>query len=918
MPYSVLKTKLYRPQVRAGVVSRRRLIDRLQAGMDGSLILLSAPAGFGKTTLICDWLSQLNEPSTWISLDEDDNELARFMVYFISALQRIEPGLGEKKLTAIQTSQALDPHILITDLINEVSSLDYPFVFVLEDYHRITIPEIHDVVSFLLEHIPRQMRLVINSRIDPPLPISRYRAERAMTEIRGADLCFSTPEAETFLNQTMDLGLPHDTIEALVTRTEGWIVGLQLAAVSMENLSRSERVSFIRAFTGTEAFILDYLVAEVINRQPETIKTFLLQTSILERLCGPLCETVVQTACQENPSPRPTGQEILEYLEHHNLFVVPLDNKRRWYRYHHLFTDLLRNQLEISEPQLVPRLHQRASLWYEKQHLLQEATIHSLAAQDYTQAATLIERSFLARMSHGEDFGTMLGRLQALPEEIIRARPNLGIWYAWMLSITLQLDAVEPRLKEIEDSSGDQLSEDHRLQIAVLRAEVARNRNDFPTAIETCTKVLETIRENPSNHILRIQARTGAVINLAWAYLLHGEMIKAQRSFSDALEISTAAGSITLILLALRGLALCYKWQGMLKQAVECCRRGLQRVSEESRAHYRHVVPAATYIYLEMGDLMREWNRLDEAADYLWKGIELGRRFHIDAGTLRDGYIAYARLKHARGDASAAKDIIEQAERLAEENTVVPKFGSPIDSLKVQLHLDQSAEFGDSYLGQGAKADEWADEHGLNEEARAASLNQETAYLVWVRLLIAGKDHAKALRITEALINGAEANGRAGRVIEVLILRALVLLEMSKHDEAIDALGRSLELAEPSGYMRIFADEGAPLAALLQGMAGHARFGDYAGRLLEAFQQEKQLSSSLQPRTAAQLIEPLSDREMEVLRFLPCNWTGAKIAEKLFVSANTIKTHLKNIYGKLGAHSRYEAVEKARKLNLLD
>ena len=468
MSVPILTTKLYKPPPRFGLVARPRLIEQLNQSLQGKLTLVSAPAGFGKTTLVSDWLRYADRPAAWLSLDHEDNDPARFLAYFIAALREVNDSLGIKGLEMLQAPQPPAAETVLATLINEIAAAPNDFILVFDDYHVIESQVIDEALLFLIDHLPRQMHLIIVSRTDPSLPLPRLRASGQLTEIRADDLRFTHHEAAVFLNTVMGLRLSRENVAALETRTEGWIAGLQLAALSMQGLRQaSDITAFIDGFTGSKRYIIDYLADEVLQQRPGGTRDFLLQTSILDRLSGPLCEAV-------------TGldncQTILETLERANLFIVPLDDERCWYRYHHLFTDLLRNRLEALQPELVPGLHRRASAWYETEDSISEAITHSLAAKDWEKAAQLIDQTMNEMMGRGEFFTTMLNRLKSLPPEIIRARPHFGVSYAWLLSITLQLDAVEPRLQEVEEITGDQLSEDIRLQIAVVRTALARQR----------------------------------------------------------------------------------------------------------------------------------------------------------------------------------------------------------------------------------------------------------------------------------------------------------------------------------------------------------------------------------------------------------------------------------------------------------
>ena len=935
MATPLLQTKLYIPPLRPELVPRPRLIERLNAGLDRKLTLVSAPAGFGKPTLLSEWIhggDAATAPlrAAWLSLDEDDNDPARFLAYFIAALQMVEENIGEGTPSALQSPQPPPIEAILTPLLNEIATIPNGFTLVLDDYHLIKAKPIHDALTFLLDHLPPPMRLVIATRQDPPLPLARLRGRGHMTEIRAGDLRFTEEEATAFLNQTMGLGLTPDEVSALEARTEGWIAGLHLAALSLKG--EADRAAFIRAFAGDDRHVMDYLVSEVVSRQSEAVQRFLLHTAILERLCGPLCDAVLDSDGQPG-----SGQAILEYLEQANLFIVPLDNRRQWYRYHHLFADLLRHRLRRTVgAQGIAPLHRRASAWYAHNDMMSEAIAHSLVAKDWEQAAQLIGQAFDDMCCRGEYYTTMLSWLEMLPDEIVRARPSLGILYAWMLSINLQLDAVEPRLQEMERMADGQLPVDLRLQIAAIRATLARQRNDVAIAIELSHQVLKVLAEDPSDS--NLLAYTGVVFNLAWTHLMEGDVVKARPRFSEARTLSQSAGSITLTLDAMRGLARVQILQGQLRQAVETYRQALQ-LADKVTQQSGQAVPAAAPVHLELADLLRERNQLDEAAHHLAQGIELSRQWQILGEDLRNSYVYQARLKQARGDAAGALDAIRQAEQLAQAYRAVPRFGDPIAACRAQLTLAQAVSIGGAFDPAWKRkrrhleaVEQWAETRGLRADGSINLVDDEFEYVIWVRLLIAQNEPSQALQLLARLLQGAEDGGRTGRVIEILTLQALAQQALGDTDQALIALERALSLAEPEGYVRLFVDEGPPMARLLlrlcSGQVHEATARgiapDYARRLLAVFEAETKDEEpalrrppSVSRGEAEGLVEPLSERELEVLGLIAEGLTNQEIASRLFLALNTVKVHTRNIYGKLGVNSRTQAVAKARTLGIL-
>ncbi len=933
-PNQPLTTKLYIPPTRADIVSRPRLIERLYQGLSCKLTLVSAPAGFGKTTLISEWLSGLDRPSAWLSLDGGDNDLARFLTYVMAALQNIDAtpstlppsgasgqALGQTTQALLQTPQLPALETLLGPLINEIAALDTSLVLVLDDYHAITLSTIHQTLSFLLEHMPANMHLVIATREDLPLSLARLRALQQMTEIRGGNLRFTESETAAFLNQTMGLNLTPEAIRALETRTEGWIVGLQLAALSMQEEPPERIPAFIQAFTSSHRYIVDYLTEEVLRRRPSGTKSFLLQTSILDRLTGPLCDAVCEASCEGD------GQATLERLEKANLFLIPLDSERRWYRYHHLFAELLHNQLEAAQPELVPTLHRRASMWFEGEGLLSEAVTHSIAAKDWQLAAGQILRTMIEMMGRGENYTTLLRQLEALPDEIVRASPHLGIMYAYVLAIRIQLDRVEPRLQEIESTAGDQLTTELELQIKDVRAHAAVLQNNGERAFELSKEVLEALPEDQADdNPLQRQARMGMVFNFGHIYLFFkGNATNAQHWYAETLALCQAAGSTTLSLRAMMGLAQAQQLQGHLHLAYGTCQQGLQ-LAKTTEERYGRGLPATAWVQVVLGDLLREWNRLDEAADYLEKCIELCRLWQV-GDMLCASYLYQARVRQAHGDFAGALDSIRQAEQLPQTYRDVPWTGGPIPACRAQLALAQvrsmphlpERESAFTVGGLGA-VERWVKESRLSLDGAVSSLKQEFAYLIWARLLIAQDQSGPALKLLARLHQAAENGDRTGRVIEVLALKALALQSLGDTEKAIFALQNALALAEPEGYIRLFVDEGAPMAALLHRVAARGIVSHYANKLLAAFGVgEHEIASPPLPDSPSSSLplEPLSDRELEMLGWLNTDLSTPEIAAELVVSVNTVRTHIKRIYSKLDAHSRYEAVERAKELGLL-
>jgi LuxR family maltose regulon positive regulatory protein len=917
MPAPIIATKLYIPPPRPGLVRRARLIDRLQAGLQRApgLVLICAPAGFGKTTLVSEWVHQATDGGrapaphpgkvAWLSLDRDDNDLPRFLTYLIAALQTIAPTAGEATLGALQSAQPPPTDVLLTALLNDLAALG-DAALVLDDYHAIESPQVDEALTFFVEHLPPRLRLVIASREDPPLPLARLRARGQLTELRAAELRFTPDEAAAFLNQAMDLRLSASEIAALEARTEGWIAGLQLAALSMQG--RSDTAGFIRAFTGSHRFVLDYLMEEVLQRQPEAVRDFLLQTSILERLCGALCGSVTGAS---------DGRGLLETLERGNLFVMQLDDERRWYRYHHLFADVLHARLLDEQPGRVSELHRRASLWYERNDLPEEAIRHALAAKDYARAATLIERVWLA-MDLTYRSAAWLQWARQLPNELIRAHPVLCLGVAWALLNGGELEASEPYLREAERWI-DPTPEDAERMVVVdeaeyraLPASIAGARayralalGDIPGTIGHAGRALALAAEDDA---LRRAQATGLLGLAAYA---GGDLVAAERSLRTFQAQARQEGEMADALGLTFILANIWLVQGRLREAAGAYREAL------SQAERLAALPiGASDLYRGLGELLCEQGDLEGAAQQLAAAQRIGEQAALTGWPHRLG-VAQARLVAARGELPAALGLLEEAERQYVRN---PLPDQPIAALKARLWVRQ---------GRLSAAIGWAREQNLSP-VDEPDASREFDHLTLARVLIAryrsdGDEEAlrEARRLLESLQQAAEAGGRAGSVIEILMLQALARQAQGDIPAAISTLERALTLAEPEGYVRLFADEGEPVRTLLRdaGLRTGRREGGaswmligYVDQLLAVFEPARE------PRFVAPappLVEPLSARELEVLKLLCTELSGPEIAGRLSVSLNTLRTHTKNIYGKLGANSRRAAVRRAQEAGLV-
>lgn len=902
---ALLVTKLYIPYARPtqGVVPRPRLLDRLSHGLASRLILVSAPAGFGKTTLLSEWLAVCGRPAAWLSLDAADNDPVRFQRYLVAALQTIAPQIGGTAQESLRSPQPPPVESILTLLVNEICSLPDHLILVLDDYHTIEAAAIHSAMAFLLDNLPPRLHLVIATRADPPLPLARWRSRSQLVEVRTDDLRFTPDESATFLNQVMGLSLSAEDIAALESRTEGWIVGLQMAAISMQG--RTDAAAFIRTFSGSHHYVMDYLVEEILSRQPEDIRTFLLQTSILERLAGSLCDAVTGQA---------RSQAVLERLEEANLFLVPLDDERRWYRYHHLFRDVLRAKLRREYPaQEIQALHRRASQWYEQHGQIDKAVRHALQVKDFDRVAALIER-FAGLVLQRGDLTTLLHWLGALPDTPVRASPRLSMIYAWTLLTSSQFEAVEPRLQDVERALGitaNRAAKDPMLsvdlrgalgEVLCIRANLAFHHADLPRVLTLSQQATDCLTDDVETGLFHTRPMLRGVVtfNTALAHEFSGDVRLASEMFDETIALSRPINNAHLVMLSFSHLAHMQSIQGRLRQAVRTYHQAIQYAQESTFPPS----PLLGMVHVGLGNVLCEWNELERAQSHVRQGIDLARLWS-NWETLVPGYLCLARLQAARGDwVGAAQVLTDLADRM-------PPLQSPWGMPLVRAH---QARLG-MWQGDLDAAAAWVWQTDLSVEGDLAYLREPEA-IILARVLAALGRLDDAARLFERLLAAAEAGERTGRVIEVLIGQSLVLQAQGKPDTALATLKRTLALAEPEGYMRVFIDEGAAMAGLL---AQVTSFPAYAARLLAAFQGPEARGAGA-PGAVAQpstLLEPLSQRELEILRLLAGGLSNRQIAERLVLAVGTVKAHVHTIYGKLGVQGRVQAITRARELNLL-
>ncbi|MFB9327064.1 LuxR C-terminal-related transcriptional regulator [Paenibacillus aurantiacus] len=898
-PTAVLATKLHIPAPRTKIVFRPRLFERLNEGLDRKLTLIAASAGYGKTTLVSEWAAGCQRPLSWLTLDEGDNDFPRFLTHLIAALQRIAEHIGGGVIRAFLSPQPPSTESMLTMLINEISALPHPFVLVLDDYHTIRAKSVEDSITFLLEHAPPQMHLVIATREDPQLPLGRLRARGHLTELRVADLCFTPGEAAEFLNQAMGLGLAASQITMLEGRTEGWIAGLQLAALSMQG--RKDIPAFIQAFAGDNRYIVDYLVEEVLHRQSEPMRRFLLQTSILDRLHGPLCDAVTG---QEGGSAR------LHALERGNFFIVALDDARHWYRYHHLFAEVLSAHLKADQPELAAALHRRASAWFEQHGTADEAIRHALAAADFARAADLLELAWPA-MRQGKRGAAMLSWLKSIPDELVRRRPVLSAAYAWALLTRGELKAAQDRLLDAERwlaltkdplarpsaASGEMVIVDeeefHCLPgtIAGYRAVLAQAQGDIAAAMKYARLTLDLA---PADDYLRRGAATALLGLASWTI---GDLETAHQTFADGMASVQLAGNVYDAIGGIAALADIRMAQGRLRQTMRTYERGLELAKGQDKL----VCQAAADIYAGMSELYREHDELQLAMELLSRSKEMGE------GRYR-WLIAMARMREAQGDLDGALNLLGEAERVY-KGGLFPNV-RPLAALKTRVRLAQ---------GNLDEALDWVRERRLSA-CDDLSYLREFEHITLARVLLARHERdredggiSEALGLAERLLSAAEEGGRTGSVIEILIVQALARHRRGDASASLAPLRKALTLAEPEGYVRMFADEGRPMAELLETAAKQGIAPSYVRRLLAVFGKAEGHTPVAKPM----ITEQLSEREREVLRLLETDMSGPDIARRLHVSLNTLRTHTKNIYDKLGVNNRRSAVRLAQELDLI-
>lgn len=903
-----LTTKLYVPTPLPTLVSRPRLIIQLKEGKSCKLTLISAPAGFGKTTLVSDWIRQEKMPVAWFSIDKNDNDPVLFLTYIIASLQTLEPGIGKGALNMLQSPQPPPIESILINMINDIAKMSKDFVLVLDDYHLVETKQIHKLIGTLLTHMPKEMHLIITTRSDPPLPMARLRSQHQLKEMRAADLCFTLQETSVFLNKKLNLGLSEDDVELLESRTEGWIAGLQLAALSLQG--RKDPSGFIRAFKVDNRYVVDYLAEEVLNRQNERVKTFLLQTAILDRLSGSLCDAVTQ---------QKGSQEMLVELEKANLFIFPLDSKRQWFRYHHLFSDLLQQQLHETQSALAPKLHRRACDWYSRNGWKDEAINHAIAAKDFNRARKLLEEISETIWDRGQQ-AKLLHWFEALPDEQINSSIPLCVFHARALNISGHLKEAETRLRTAEsllesaaegrikvpsaDTSGTYMLGKVEFQgrISVIRAYIATYQGDMLSVMKFARQAIESLHEED----LTWRAVAATTLGFVHAWSGDGDLMSARYAFAEAKNVIEAAGNTYFYLFVSSCLAAIDSLQGRFNQAEETY-LSLLKFAEENGMSHAGIVGS---IHSSLGSILCEKNDLEAGISQIEKGVKMAEQGQ-DIAIIASSRLNLARGLFLKGDIEGAQKHVQQIERMASKYGIPPWITHVTSALKAEGWLAS---------GNLEAVSRWIQESGLSVEDELTN-RREAEHLVLARFLMMHDQLEEAEQLLTRMINCAQAGTRVYSLINMRLLKALTLFAKGDTTAALYELRCALYLGEPGGFIRSFIREGPPVAELLEKVLdeekGEQRVEKievsqkYIKKLLMEFKASKPIKREFR------LEETLSEREKEVLHLISVGLSNQEIAQKLFISLNTVRTHTKNINSKLNVHSRTQAIARAKELKLL-
>jgi len=884
MAQNLLLSKLQIPAVRPSLVTRPRLLALLNQGLTRKIILVSAPAGFGKTSLLADWLRSTPLPAAWLSLDEDDNDFARFLTYLTAALQGLDASLDDTALDLLQSPQPELNKAALAALLNQIERIQTEATLVLDDYHFIQDPDIHQALDYLLNYLPPTLHLVISSRADPPLGLARLRGQGTLLEVRLADLRFSEEEAGNFLSQEVVHPIPAREVSLLTARTEGWISGLQMAAISLQG--KEDPRAFIQSFSGSNKYILDYLIEEVLQRQTPEIQEFLLQTSLLERLNGELCDALVG---------RRDSQRVLEELEKANLFLIPLDERREWYRYHKLFRDLLNHRLALAQADHIPNLHLKASRWYEDRGWIAEAIDHALEAGDHSKAAALIAQEAEHTLMRSE-VNTYQSWIDRLPEGVVEKNPNLAFYEAW----ARMLKGVD--FKEVLSAAGDLEGSQPQLagRLDTLQSFVLVSQGEFARAGESAEKALSRLSEE--DHYFR----GIAFYVLSVCRILRQDMQDTLQNLAALSQRAEYQQNPMLKVIVLSQAARALIHLGDLSQA----RQLYEEALKGARDRMGGWIPIAGEALMGLGDLLRELGDLDQAGDLILEGIELTRQWR--EGAAIEGYLFLSRVKQLQGEWKAANQLLEKAIKMAEEYDVM--------ALDDRLAALWQARLW-SFEGRVPDLAAWINNNQVDRPLSALKNDQGLIlenYLharektIQARYLLQTGETQEALALAGQLSDSFEELGWMDILIEIYLLEALIQRQMGQEEGARAKLEQALRLGQAGGFMGLFLEIGPALEEPLSLFNGDTEYADYIEALRQALQPKEDDTGKIsQP-----LVEPLSERELDVLSYLAGSLTTPEIAGEMILSVNTVRTHIKNIYQKLGVHKRSAAVRRARALNL--
>lgn len=887
MVTALLSTKLYIPPTHPDLVSRPRLIGKLDAGLHCKITLVSAPAGYGKTTLISDWIAQSGLRLCWITLDESDNDLGHFLAYLIASLGSLGIDVDEQILTLIQSPGHNNVEDIFIPLINQIAVTQDKFSLVLDDYHHILNQDIHEAVEFILEHAPPCMHLVLITRADPPLPLARLRARGQMIEVRESDLRFSVEEGEQFLNQVQRLDLSSDEIKLLLNRTDGWAAALQMVSIALKN--RSDKAVYIQTVSGNQEFIADYLHSEVMNQQPEDITTFLLKTSILDRLSGPLCDAITGG---EN------GGQILRRLRDENLFLTSLDDESHWFRYHRLFADLLGQQLLVTYPEEVPRLYLNASRWLEENGYYKQAIDYAFRGEDIQRAADLIDNHAEETLKRSE-IATFIDWVKRLPDEMIFENDSLCIYYAWALLASAEESHIA------EEYLNRVVAKDRQTSGRVKAAKsmwFLFNRQNRE-AIKLARQSLEQLPEED------LFFRQIAAWNLSALLFISGESEDGASMLAEVARVSLASNNLLVAIIALCRLGSYRMQQGNLNQAQDLFERALH-IRPDGQIH---PLPAACEALLGLGKVFWERYELKSAREYLLEGIELSKRWREI--TDLDSYTTLAFINHSTGDEAGALQMIEKAKSLAIQTVITDTDNRYVDLQEALLYLRQGNPYAVEVWASRRALEAFLEEEKLVETGNlGADVILCYELIVYARLLIAKKHFDNAINLLRKLMPLLERLGHRMKILEIQILIAIGMYAKGEIVEALPIINSVLTTAEHQGFRRIFLEEDLLLYDLINETIWRGYHSQFAEGLIDTLKTNR---GGVRSNQDSELIEPLSEREIEVLRLLRSELSAQEIANHLHISVSTVRTHNKNIYGKLGVHSRFEAVSKAKDLDLI-